>query len=224
MVLVDLNFKVKGQKLQLLNRSCRLVNKTNEYIHLNFTFEGADWESNTKYAILNDNKDNSYLFRIYEDEPIIIPSVIVQGNYFIVGVYGVTPSDESDIRVTTNICQIRLKGSNYTTELTPIEYESKDVISDLYDKLDLKLNINDYVVDSSLDATSTNPVQNKVIKEALDQYTPQELARVAYTGDFQDLSNKTHTHMSNDVTDLENTIDNDVDIFSRALANLIRGW
>lgn len=220
--MVDLNFKVKGQKLQLLNRSCRLVNKTNEYIHLNFTFEGADWESNTKYAILNDSKDNSYLFRIYDDEPIIVPSIIVSGNYFIVGAYGVTPSAEDDIRVTTNVYQIRLKGSNYTTELTPIEYETKDVISDLYDKLDLKLNITDYVVDSSLDATSTNPVQNKVIKEALEHVTPTNLARVAYTGDFQDLSNKTHTHVSNDVTDLENTIDNDVDLFCRTLADMIR--
>ena len=151
--MVDLNFKINGQRLQLLNRSCKLVNKTNEYIHLNFTFEGSDWTENTKYAILNDSNDKSYLFQINEGEPIIVPSIIVGGNYFIVGVYGVTTDDEDDVRVTTNVYQIRLKGSNYTTDLTPIEYESKDVITDLYDKLEGKLDKDDLEPAINLDVS-----------------------------------------------------------------------
>lgn len=216
---MDLNFRVKGQRLELLNRSCKLVNKTNDYIHLNFIFEGQDWKNNTKYTILNDSLDKSYIFEIHDAEPIIVPSKIVDGEYFIVGVYGV---DESNQRITTNVYEMQLRHSNYTTNLTPVEFESKDVFGDIYDRLDEKLDKSDYVVDSELNSVSENPVQNKVINEALQNVTPTNLARVAYTGDFKDLSNKAHNHRSNDVTDLENTIGNDVDLFCRTLADIIR--
>ena len=217
---MDLNFKVKGQRLKLLNRNCRLVNKTNDYIHLNFTFEGQDWENNTKYTILNDSDDKSYIFEIQDDAPIIVPSKIVGGASFVVGVYGVV--EESNERITTNVYAMQLSHSNYTTNLTPVEFESKDVFSDIYDKLDDKLDKSKYVIDSALSDTSVNPVQNKVIKEALEHVTPSNLARVAYTGDFQDLNDKAHTHRSSDVTDLSNSIEDDVDLFCRVLADTIR--
>ena len=219
---MDLNFRVKGQRLELLNRSCRLVNKTNAYIHLKFTFEGQDWKDNTRYAILNDDKENSYLFRIHDNEPIIVPSILVEGTHFLVGVYGVTEGEENDIRVTTNVYEIRLEESNYTTNLKSRDYGSKDAFAEIYAQLRLKLNRSEYVVDSELSDTSVNPVQNKVIKEALETVTPTNLARVAYTGDFQDLNDKAHTHRSNEVTDLENNIEDDVDLFCRTLADLIR--
>lgn len=46
------------------------------------------------------------------------------------------------------------------------------------------------VVDSALDSTSTNPVQNKKVKEALDlKANASDLATVATTGDYSDLIN-----------------------------------
>lgn len=46
------------------------------------------------------------------------------------------------------------------------------------------------VVDSALDSTSTNPVQNKKIKEVLDtKANSADLATVATTGDYDDLIN-----------------------------------
>lgn len=183
--MVDLNFKVKGQKLNLLNRSCKLVNKTNNYINLYFTFTGSDWESTTNYAILNDSCDKSYLFSIVDSEtPITVPSQIVNGNHFIVGVYGIREVDDptsDEIRVTTNVYQINLKGSNYTTDLSSIEYETKDVISDIYDKITLL---------------------------QTDMATKSDIG---------------HTHTSNDITDLETRIDNDITLFATALENKIKG-
>lgn len=46
-------------------------------------------------------------------------------------------------------------------------------------------------VDSEMSATSTNPVQNKVIKGALDaKANSADLATVATSGSYNDLSNK----------------------------------
>ena len=152
--MVDLNFKVKGQKLKLTNKNCGLVNKSNNYINLYFTFEGEDWTSKTKYAILNDNEDHSYQFSIIDNvTPITVPSEVVKGNYFIIGVYGVETVEDELIRITTNIYQIRLKGSNYTTDLDSITVESKDVITDIYNQLG--------IIDVIL--------QNKVNKDELEQ-------------------------------------------------------
>ena len=50
---------------------------------------------------------------------------------------------------------------------------------------------NKTVVDSSLSDSSTNPLQNKIVKSALDnKVNSTDLATVATTGDYDDLTNK----------------------------------
>lgn len=61
---------------------------------------------------------------------------------------------------------------------------------------------NKTVVDSSLSDSSTNPVQNKIVKSALDtKVDSTDLATVATTGDYDDLTDKpTINSLGGDVT------------------------
>ena len=74
---------------------------------------------------------------------------------------------------------------------------------------------NKTVVDDSFIANSTNPVQSKVVKSALDNKADtDDLADVALTGDYDDLENKptsmnptAHNHSISDVTNLQSNLD-----------------
>ena len=68
-------------------------------------------------------------------------------------------------------------------------------------KLDnIEENANYIIVDSSLNSNSTNPVQNKIVKQAIDSRAPAshnhvvseitDIAKVAKTGNYNDLTNK----------------------------------
>lgn len=74
-------------------------------------------------------------------------------------------------------------------------------------------------IDTELSDTSTNPVQNKVIKEALDEkINSSDISMVATTGSYNDLTDKptsmsptAHTHAQSDITGLSTTLSNKSD-------------
>lgn len=75
---------------------------------------------------------------------------------------------------------------------------------------------NKTVVDSSFISNSTNPVQSKVVKSALDEKADaSDLASVATSGSYIDLKNKpssmtpsAHNHAIEEVTNLQSTLNN----------------
>ena len=81
--------------------------------------------------------------------------------------------------------------------------QNKSGLMSASDKLkldDIDENANYIAVDSSLNSNSTNPVQNKIVKQAIDQRAPlshthtvsevTNIAEVAKTGSYNDLTNK----------------------------------
>ena len=78
-----------------------------------------------------------------------------------------------------------------------------------------------FIVDEALSETSEHPVSNKIIYEALQEKANiNNLSTVAFTGDYNDLINKPtslpmepHTHDSSDITNWEDSVEEDFDNF-----------
>ena len=87
---------------------------------------------------------------------------------------------------------------------------------------------NKTVVDASFIANSTNPVQSKVVKSALDsKANANDLATVATSGSYDDLSNKpsslpptSHQHTISDVTNLQSTLNSKMSTSDYSTVNL----
>ena len=173
---MDIKFKVTNQKLEHTNTDY-LVNHAHNYHQIKIDFTTPDWENRTIFIILKNNNE-AYRFN-YNREPIIVPGAIITGNNFKISAYGV---DTNQNRITTNELGILLHQAGYTTEISEIPEEEVDIIADIYQRLDLKLDISS--VDDVLDINSSNPVENKII-----------------TGHLNDKSDKGHKHLLSDVSD-----------------------
>lgn len=68
--------------------------------------------------------------------------------------------------------------------------------------------ISDFIVDSALSSTSTNPVQNKVIEAEFEAISK---AMNVYDTALDDKANITHSHSISEVTNLQTTLDNKAD-------------
>jgi hypothetical protein len=78
--------------------------------------------------------------------------------------------------------------SGYVTESELAPVATSGSYNDLSDKPDIPPEI---TVDDSLSTTSVNPVQNNVITTALaGKVDSDDLAEVAFTGDYEDLENE----------------------------------
>lgn len=135
LIISDLKFVVNKQRLILKSGGNHVINKSNNYLKLYFNFTSSEWLTFENFCIIQDSK-NSYLYHIEDSEtPVILGSQMLQGKYFIVGVYGVHIHDETQIRATTNVYKVNMGESNYTNNIVPIDEETKDIIADLYSKI-----------------------------------------------------------------------------------------
>ena len=138
---MELCFEINNQKLTEIPNKDFLVNKTQNYLSLNFSFS-SEWDDFIKYVILKDTKNRPYLFH-YTDEAVIVPSIILQNKYFRITCFGW----HDDVRVTTNEISVNLHSSGYTSEFVPIDPDhSKDVITEILEALDTKADISDISV------------------------------------------------------------------------------
>lgn len=97
--MINLNFEVNQQSLQLMNDES-LANHSRNIIRANFTFKGEIWENIDKFAIFKDSWGNKT--RVYlEDNSCLIPSTVTGGTFFRVSLYA------GDL-ITTNYVTIPL--------------------------------------------------------------------------------------------------------------------
>lgn len=150
--------------------------------------EGKGLSTNDLTGTLKSNYDTAYIHSQSEHASIdaeknVIVSVKKNGNV-------ITPDNTRSINISvpTKISDLD-NDSGYVTENTT--YDKATQNSDgLFSKEDKKkldgisTNANSTTVDSALSSTSVNPVQNKVIKSALD-----------------DKASTSHTHLKSDITD-----------------------
>lgn len=150
--------------------------------------DGKSLSTNDLTEMLKSNYDTAYNHSQSDHAPIdaeknIIVSVKKNGN-------AITPDNTRSINISVPTKTSDLNNdSGYVTENTT--YDKATQSSDgLFSKEDKKkldgisTNANSTIVDSALSSTSVNPVQNKVIKSALDDKAPIS-----------------HTHLKSDITD-----------------------
>ncbi|MBQ9026096.1 MAG: hypothetical protein IJ104_06965 [Methanobrevibacter sp.] len=119
--------------------------------------------------------------------------------------------------------------NNKVDKVTGKGLSTNDYTSTEKTKLEgIETGANKTVVDSSFITNSTNPVQSKIVKSALDsKANSNDLATVATSGSYNDLSNKptsmtptSHTHNISDVTNLQSTLNSKMSTSDYSTVNL----
>lgn len=216
---MDLRFEIENQKLTISTKEF-IVDKSNKYLNLVFDFITDDWADTTKFCILKNHTEN-YLFPI-ADNTVNVPYDAVSDDNIRITVYGIKLDDT---RITTNEIGLLLNHSGYTTDISNIEDLTPTVAEDLYLKLGQKLNITD--IDDELDINSADPVQNKIVLGALngksgvdhkhnvsDVLDFPNLANVATSGSYDDLSHKPTLNSLGGVVSITRQAEPDEDYFA----------
>lgn len=173
-----LNFKVNNQELTL-NKKDSLANKSHKILKCVFDFNGEDWTDKEIFALLFNSKREVYQLHV-ENNMVIIPSTITEGNKFKISLYG---EDLTAARITTNMVIVNLKESGYTTDIEDLVDIDPDIWTQIWTAIDNKSNIGHvHVVDDITDF----PI----------------LSNVALSGSYNDLTNK--PHIPNRTSDLIN--------------------
>lgn len=174
----------------------KIVNQSHNYLKIYFDFLTEDWADKTVYVLLKNEERKTYEYQYNTETGLTVPYSVLKGNLFRMTVYGV--NQDNTVRITTNELTVRLLHSGYTSEIDPIEDTDIDVIADLYLRLDEKLNIADYIVDSELDEDSNNPVSNSAVTEAInnieiDPAIVAEISSLEVKASFRALANRIRT-------------------------------
>lgn len=176
-----LNFEVNNQIITRLDDNI-LVNKSKNYVNCIFEFKTQEWQEIAKFALFKDDWGNTYRTHLpagctCECE---IPHDALKGTNFRISLYG------GDL-VTTNELRVLLIPSGYTTRISDASVEEKDIFVQIFEELQTKIDKVIYedscircysgdellyeiplIVDTELDSNSLNPVQNRVVNEALE--------------------------------------------------------
>ena len=171
---MDLRLNVDNQILSINEEELDLVNWSHNYSTLYVDFNTEEWEDKTKFILLTSEDKKTYLFN-YTEEGLKLPSAVMKGELFKVSAYGTA----EDVRITTTELTIRLLHSGYTTDIDDMDEDPTDVIADIYMKLDEKLNIVDYIIDTELDETSINPISNSAVTEAINTMGSDSIYRAS---------------------------------------------
>lgn len=183
---MDLNFKVNNQILSRVDKQV-LVNKSVNYVFCNFEFQTDDWEATDKFVIFKDSWGKAYTISLGISNTIrcVVPQEALKGTHFKISVY----TGDSESLITTNELTILLIPSGYTTNITPTSSGDPDIFIQIFEELETKIDSIIYedgflrcyadgklitelelplIVDDTLSHESKNPVQNKIITNALD--------------------------------------------------------
>ena len=212
---MNLNFEVINQKLKRLDENI-IINKTHNYVYCNIIFSTSDWTGLDKFIIFKDGWGDVYRVHLGEEDEfndIKIPNNLMEGTRFSISIYG-------GDRLTTNELLIMVAPSGYTSKFqVPQYHDEKDIFVEIFEGLESKID-NIVNVDNKLICYSNENIVCEVPLISID-----DLADVAYTGDYNDLINiptefppLSHTHESEDIVDFEDNVGVDF----RILADLIR--
>ena len=177
---MDLNFKVKEQ---IINRTDNntIVNLSENYLQLCFTFQSNDWTGLTKFVLFKHGEKSTRIGLI--EDKVIVPASLLTGNRLVFSLYGLdTPNDEV-YRITTNQIRLHLLDSGYTSEVDDlIDDEEVDIVEEIY---------------IAINNTET------VCKEYTDTGLESK-ADIEHTHTKSDVTDFTHTHTESEITDLGN--------------------
>ena len=223
-----LNFKVNNQELTL-DKKDSLANKSHDILECVFDFNGEDWIDKEIFALLFNSKRQVYQLHV-ENNMVIIPSTITEGNKFKISLYG---EDLTPKRITTNMVTINLKESGYTTDIEDLVDIDPTIWTQIWTAIDSKSNIGHvhlvaditdfpYIPNKTSDLTNDGDGSNVFVKDndtrLSDTRNPKPhihnksdivdfpvLANVALSGSYNDLKNK--PSIPSKISDLTNDSD-----------------
>lgn len=214
---MNLQFSIKNQTLKR-NESLTVVNKSKNIVKCIFNFEDNPdniWDNINKFVIFKDSWGNDitlFLSKTLDTASVVVPEPILQGTYFTLTVYG------GDL-ITTNYVTIPLKQSGYSHGRNNCYHEHKDIFTDIFDRID----------DTIQDITFSNGClhiykDGHLVESVCLDFADETMVREwmqEYSNRFNSLldtkANISHSHVSSDISDLNNTIDVDIDRLLDAL-------
>lgn len=207
-----LNFKVNNQELTF-DKHEDLANKSHKILKCVFDFNGEDWIDKECFALLFNSNREVYELHV-ENNMIIIPETITQGNKFKLSLYA---EDLSAARITTNMVTITLKESGYTTEIEDLVDVDPDIWTQIWTAIDGKSNLDHtHIVEDITDFPTLSEVALSGSYDDLSDkpYIPVKTSDLVNDGDghnvfvknndarLSDTRNpKPHTHSKNEITD-----------------------
>ena len=136
---MDLCFDVCKQVVTRTDNE-QVVNLSDNYLRLCFTFKGTDWANLTKFVLVHHKRGTTRLE--LTGDKVTLPDGLLLSDKLVFTVYGVDDPDDESVRVTTNKQRVYLLDSSYTDEYSEIaEVISVHTIEDIYDSLDGKANV-----------------------------------------------------------------------------------
>lgn len=183
-------FNVNENKIKMTTRPY-IVNWSNNYLQLQFTFNGEVWENLDKFILFHVKK-KTYLFTLDSENSVVVPDYCMVGSRCIFTLYG--ENVETEVRVTCEQKHILLRDSNYTTDTDNAEEYSPDILVVLLDRVDT--------------------LEEEI--HQIDGYSKSEI-----DGFLVLKSDVGHTHTSDDILDWDSEIISDFDIFCQDLADKI---
>ena len=169
---MQIDFEINNQILTRTDENILLVNKSRNYIQCNFSFKTSDWSNINKFVIFKNEEGKAYEYWLGTscDCSCMIPSPVLTGDFFLITVHG-------GDRITTDEKRVVLINSGYTTDISSISTDDKDIFIQVLEMIEGKAD----KADLSLVATTGRYT---------DLLNLPNLSNVAITGNYNDLSNK----------------------------------
>ena len=225
---MELKFSIENQIIKRTDNEI-IVNKPRNTIQATFTFNET-WNDQEKIVIFKDDKGQSireYLGRIGASYTINVPGNVLRGRYFSVSVYA------GDL-LTTNAVIVYLKESGYKKYNNKHKHkhhhhhddDAKDVFVDIYEKIHSCFDSVDFT-DSALNFYSDGTLLYSVDLHCADEETVMtwiaeaDLRFASIETALEGKADKIHTHLSSDVTDLNDSMDGEMDSLLGTLTEAI---
>ena len=129
---MDLHYDINNQTIARTDQS-NVVNLSQEYLNIVFTFKTNDWNGLSKYCLFK-NKKGEYYKKHINTNTVIVPAKCLSDDYFLFTVYGL---GADDLRVTTNQVKVYTKLSGYKSgEGEDDSLDDPTLAEDIYSKLD----------------------------------------------------------------------------------------
>lgn len=206
---MDLEFDIENQIIKRTDNNA-VVNKSRNYLECNFSFLSSDWDDVEKFAIFTNTRGNNYLVNLgtLNNSNCIVPSDVLLGDYFRVGVYG------GDL-ITTNSVKIRLLHSSYSKSVSSCKTYKTDVFVQIFQKLDMKFEVASFDGDSKVTFYNIDDDNELVEIGCIDL----DLHSLAHSGSYNDLED-----VPDDIANVRETISEEIKLSYTQLAGAILSY
>lgn len=208
-----IKFSVDEQKLMQVDTRF-VVNYSKNYLELGFTFNEG-WENYTKYCVFHYKHHHYEDLLEYDDKEelwmVTVPKAVLHGKGFRFSVYGINHDEETgkEYTITTQQLHLKLFESGLNCEVSKIQGGASDhMIQTILEKIDTKY---DSIELSDYELIFTNNEGTVLGTLSLEDL-------------FNQKSDVGHSHTGEDITDLDEIIEENVNLGLRTLRTQILNY